>query len=101
MGYILTNSKFHELQDVFGIDDDEECVICLTEPKDTTIMPCNHFVVCHECFGKIEACPVCRCKIDAFLRFYHAPAEIDTASDTSVDKLERAAEAEIEIVVNS
>jgi len=89
--YILTNSEFHELQDVYGIDDDEECVICLTDPKDTTILPCNHFAVCSECFEKIGACPICRSKIEAFVRFYNDP-KLETGSDSH--KLE----AEIEIV---
>jgi hypothetical protein len=48
----------YELQEIFGIDnsteadarnaddDDtgEECVICLTEPRDTAVMPCRHLV---------------------------------------------------------
>jgi len=96
--YILTNTKFNELQDVFGIDDDEECVICLTEPKDTTILPCNHFAVCSECFGKIETCPICRSKIEAFVRFYNesniSGNEVKADDVSSDDKLE----AEIEIV---
>lgn len=45
----------YELQDIYGIgsssvegfkDDDsgKECVICMTEPKDTLIVPCRHMV---------------------------------------------------------
>ncbi|MCR9066798.1 MAG: RING-HC finger protein, partial [Cytophagales bacterium] len=92
--YVLTKNKLHELQDVFGIDDEEECVVCLTELKDTTILPCNHFSVCQECFAKIETCPICRTKIEAFLRFYHESPE----GEESNDKLDREGEAEIEIV---
>lgn len=45
----------YELREIFGIensaaesfkDDDpgKECVICLTEPKDTAVLPCRHMV---------------------------------------------------------
>ena len=30
-------------------DPDQECLICLSEPKDTLIMPCCHFCVCENC----------------------------------------------------
>lgn len=32
-------------------EDDEEkcCKVCLFEEKDTLIMPCGHFCVCHDC----------------------------------------------------
>lgn len=49
----------YELRELYGIDNstaqddvasgledsgDKECVICLTEPKDTAVMPCRHLV---------------------------------------------------------
>lgn len=49
----------YELQELYGIDNSitqgtaasgledtggKECVICLTEPKDTAVMPCRHLV---------------------------------------------------------
>lgn len=45
----------YELQDIFGIasssvegvkdnDSGKECVICMTEPKDTFVLPCRHMV---------------------------------------------------------
>lgn len=95
--FILTSSKFNELQEVYGIDDEDECVICLTEPKDTTIIPCNHFAVCSECFGKIETCPICRTKITAFVRFYHETTE-DVGNNVPLEGKSNMLEAEIEIV---
>ena len=30
-------------------DEDKECLICLSEPKDTLLMPCSHMCVCEDC----------------------------------------------------
>lgn len=32
----------------------EECVICLTDPKDTLLLPCRHLCVCSECFRHVS-----------------------------------------------
>ena len=41
-----------------------ECVICLTDSKDTIVLPCRHMCLCHEC-GEVlrqrdSKCPICR-----------------------------------------
>jgi hypothetical protein len=77
-GYVavLITTKLHfkgqsfELKHVFGLDntgDSEfnECVVCMTETRDTTALPCKHMSMCHECAGIImrqqeHNCPVCR-----------------------------------------
>lgn len=45
-------------------DDDGLCVICLTNDKDTVVMPCRHLCLCKECAQELQArspkCPVCR-----------------------------------------
>lgn len=49
----------YELQEIYGIgnavdgdydgsDAGKECVICLSEPRDTTVLPCRHMVSKHE-----------------------------------------------------
>lgn len=54
-----------------GDDAEVECTICLTERKDTLIMPCGHFCVCHECGKQLVAakhtCPVCRGNIQSLI----------------------------------
>lgn len=30
-------------------DGEKECTVCLTEDKNTVIMPCGHFCICDEC----------------------------------------------------
>ncbi|XP_021750318.1 probable E3 ubiquitin-protein ligase LUL3 [Chenopodium quinoa] len=65
----------YELRDLYGIgnsssetfNDDEpgkECVICMTEPKTTAVMPCRHLCMCSECAKELglqsNKCPICR-----------------------------------------
>ena len=74
--------KGYELHEIFGIernsstdrsptsaiyDDDvngTDCVICLTNPRDTTIIPCLHLCLCSQCAQVLSLntrkCPVCR-----------------------------------------
>ena len=30
-------------------DSKAACVVCLTDPRSTSLMPCRHMCVCHEC----------------------------------------------------
>lgn len=52
-------------------EDSEECVICLTNPKDTAVIPCRHLCLCKECAEPLRKqspkCPVCRGPIDQLL----------------------------------
>ncbi len=44
---IWINGTRYELQEIYGIEDSDtgkECVICLSEPRDTTVLPCRHMV---------------------------------------------------------
>jgi hypothetical protein len=45
-------------------EDDKLCVICLTNEKDTAVIPCRHLCLCKECAGTLmqhtPKCPVCR-----------------------------------------
>ncbi|KAJ4851101.1 hypothetical protein Tsubulata_039756 [Turnera subulata] len=68
----------YELHEIYGIDSSgetafndsdagEECVICITEPKDTAVLPCRHMCLCSECAKEIRLqlsqCPICRQQI--------------------------------------
>ena len=54
-------------------DDAEErlCVICLVNPRDTTVLPCRHMCLCSECAGELRKqtskCPICRNNIESLL----------------------------------
>ncbi|ESQ41916.1 hypothetical protein EUTSA_v10013842mg [Eutrema salsugineum] len=56
-----------------GLEDTggKECVICLTEPKDTIVMPCRHLCLCSECAKELRfqsnKCPICRQAIKELL----------------------------------
>lgn len=66
-----------------GGDNDEDglCVICLTNPKDTSVMPCRHMCLCRECGEQLlqsrPLCPVCRAPIATLL---HRPARPSAGS---------------------
>ena len=48
-----------------------ECVICLSAERDTTVLPCRHMCMCHECATALKTqtnkCPVCRADIESLL----------------------------------
>ncbi|KAL9356143.1 hypothetical protein Peur_049396 [Populus x canadensis] len=66
----------YELRDIFGIansdgagvdgetDSGKECIICMTEPKDTAVLPCRHMCLCSGCAKELRSrsdrCPICR-----------------------------------------
>mmetsp|Transcript_3706 Transcript_3706/g.7924 ORF Transcript_3706/g.7924 Transcript_3706/m.7924 type:complete len:264 (+) Transcript_3706:2260-3051(+) len=60
----------YELSPIFK-QDDAECVICLSAPVDTTLLPCKHCCLCEACSVELnkhsnKTCPVCRSKIASF-----------------------------------
>lgn len=72
----------YELREIYGIgssdtesfnDDDagKECVICMTEPKDTAVLPCRHMCLCSECAKALRLqsnkCPICRQPIEELI----------------------------------
>jgi len=56
-----------------AIDDDSgnECVVCLTNPKNALLLPCRHLCLCTECAPMLRQqqnkCPVCRRAIEKVL----------------------------------
>ncbi|GKV19535.1 hypothetical protein SLEP1_g29779 [Rubroshorea leprosula] len=73
----------YELRDLYGIassapeegfedsDPGKECVICMTEPKDTAVLPCRHMCMCRECAKELRKqsnkCPICRQHIEELI----------------------------------
>lgn len=83
MKQILWVSKTrYELQEIYGIgntvdgdfdgnDSGKECVICLSEPRDTTVLPCRHMCMCSGCAKVLrfqtDRCPICRQPVQRLL----------------------------------
>ena len=44
--------------------DEDECVVCLSEPKQVLFLPCRHLCVCKDCLVHVDRCPVCRTPFD-------------------------------------
>ncbi|MCE3214888.1 hypothetical protein HAX54_000209, partial [Datura stramonium] len=72
----------YELREIYGINNSDEtsvndeesgkeCVICMTEPKDTAVLPCRHMCLCGECAKELRhqsnKCPICRQPIEELL----------------------------------
>jgi hypothetical protein len=50
-----------------------DCVICLTNPRDTAIMPCRHVCLCTTCANVTSStwsfqCPVCRARVASMVK---------------------------------
>ncbi|WZZ90780.1 hypothetical protein YC2023_119359 [Brassica napus] len=71
--YGIDNSTAQDDDVASGLEDsgDKECVICLTEPKDTAVMPCRHLCLCSDCAKELrfqsKKCPICRQPFDELL----------------------------------
>ncbi|CAL0299600.1 unnamed protein product [Lupinus luteus] len=79
---LWVNGIRYELQEIFGIgnsvesdldenDPGKECVICLSEPRDTTVLPCRHMCMCSGCAKVLRfqtnRCPICRQPVERLL----------------------------------
>ncbi|KAF5838659.1 hypothetical protein DUNSADRAFT_2423 [Dunaliella salina] len=91
---IWVRGESYELQEIYGMDqaqgaatsanpasphqtggfedyEGNECIICMSAPRNTAAIPCRHMSMCDGCAGALKAqsskCPVCRTEIDSFL----------------------------------
>ncbi|CAH9091597.1 unnamed protein product [Cuscuta europaea] len=79
---LWVNGMRYELQEIYGIgnstdgeseesENGKECVICLSEPRDTTVLPCRHMCMCSGCAKVLRfqtnRCPICRQPVDRLL----------------------------------
>jgi hypothetical protein len=68
---VLADGGEYELVNVFGLADDNTCVVCLDQPASVVARPCGHRSLCRPCAGKVGvagACPLCRAPIADFLK---------------------------------
>ncbi|XP_022089304.1 probable E3 ubiquitin-protein ligase MGRN1 [Acanthaster planci] len=59
-------------EDEFADDIGSDCVICMSDPRDTLILPCRHLCLCSTCADSLRyqasCCPICRAPFRALLR---------------------------------
>ena len=49
--------------------EEDQCILCYTNKKNITLIPCNHNIMCSACYVKLakkNECPVCRATISSF-----------------------------------
>lgn len=53
-------------------DSGAECVICMSDMRDTLILPCRHLCLCSNCAESLRyqasMCPICRVRFRALLQ---------------------------------
>lgn len=81
---LIVNGVAYLVQEIFGLENKEqdqqqlldesvgECIICMTNPRDTVILPCRHLCICNGCAEtlryKLNNCPICRSPFKALLK---------------------------------
>ena len=54
----------HQVADDEISDNSAECVVCLSDVRDTLILPCRHLCLCNACADTLRyqanCCPICR-----------------------------------------
>lgn len=79
----------YEMREVFGAEAHgpavlgQDCVICMTEPRDTAVMPCRHMCLCGGCAETMRTrvqyrsyrCPICRERVSSLLQIGQEAAE--------------------------
>ena len=61
----------YRCEEVFGLQDEPDCLVCLSEPKSVVLLPCRHLSVCEECLAGFQQhkCPVCRTPLEDYCVF--------------------------------
>lgn len=53
-----------------NVMDEKDCVICYENEKNAIFLPCKHNSTCMKCATKLKNCPICREKIQNFIKFF-------------------------------
>lgn len=72
------------------VEGNPDCVICLSEPRDTAVLPCRHMCFCSYCAGIVrlqcDKCPVCRQKVQSLLQFKRQESSPTQSSSAATAK---------------
>ncbi|VDN57703.1 unnamed protein product [Dracunculus medinensis] len=78
---LIADGVIYLLQEIYGIENKDhdlgeengaECIICMSDIRDTLILPCRHLCICNGCAEtlryKLNNCPICRSPFRALLQ---------------------------------
>lgn len=70
----------------YNIDNDdipieEACVVCQTNRITRALLPCRHVCVCSMCFNRLETCPMCRARFQAYFLVAPEDEELDDVDE--------------------
>jgi len=75
------NGESFIIKEIYGFQQDEDCSVCLTEKKNTVLLPCHHLCVCDCCAlvltTTINKCPICRSFIRSMIQVFPREIEVD------------------------
>lgn len=71
---LTLNERSFELNEIYGFRRDlqQDCVVCLSEPASTVVLPCRHYCLCLTCSNVVRGqnnskCPICRIAVETLL----------------------------------
>jgi len=82
------NGRCYVIHEMFGLENEKneggrECIICMSDSRDTVMLPCRHMCLCNKCAEELRhqsnMCPLCRSKIKHMVEI-----KISTISDTQI-----------------
>eukprot|EP00047_Mylnosiga_fluctuans_P013015 m.28865 g.28865 ORF g.28865 m.28865 type:complete len:434 (-) comp4604_c0_seq1:229-1530(-) len=98
---LYANGAVFLLRELYGLEhkaasgpDDEsdgDCLVCMSEPRDTLVLPCRHLCLCRGCAEVLRyqssRCPICRAPFHSLLQLrvaVEAPDDRSDATDASL-----------------
>ncbi|XP_046710797.1 E3 ubiquitin ligase RNF157 isoform X3 [Silurus meridionalis] len=80
------NSQESKVADDEISDNSAECVVCLSDVRDTLILPCRHLCLCNTCADTLRyqanCCPICRLPFRALLQIRALRRKLSPVSTT-------------------
>ena len=59
-------------QNLQDANEDQSCVICLTQRRNVVILDCGHICACRACATQLDTCPICRAEIIRLVPTYQS-----------------------------
>eukprot|EP00271_Cylindrocystis_brebissonii_P005041 TRINITY_DN16991_c0_g1_i1.p1 TRINITY_DN16991_c0_g1~~TRINITY_DN16991_c0_g1_i1.p1 ORF type:complete len:452 (+),score=103.49 TRINITY_DN16991_c0_g1_i1:355-1710(+) len=85
--YGIDRSSEEDVGSVSTREANKECVICLTETRDTLALPCRHLCLCSDCAKALRnqsnKCPICRTVVQSLLQIKLANGAVPQAREVS------------------